>query len=120
MDVLEKLCFIILPLLITSFLYSMVSRKLKERDKFIEKSIRFISAFNNELRFIDYTNNMDRAGKDIPDILRTAYDGHESAYLIFRKNLGWINKIRIEKAWKKYTGDDKYLGKPTFRQHATD
>ncbi len=111
---------IILAALLAAFFASIIPRKLNERKKFIEKSDIFISAFDNELRFIDYSNNMDRVGKDIPDILRTAYDGHESAYLVFRKNLGWINKRRIEKAWKEYTGEDKCLGKPTFRQYTTD
>ena len=116
----DSILKIFLTALLGAFFAIFIPRKLKEREKFIEKSGTFISAFDYERRFVDYVNNMDRVGKDIPDVLRTAYDRHESAYLVFRENLGRINKIRIEKAWKKYTGEDKYLGKPTFNQYRTN
>lgn len=45
MEIFEKLCLIILPLLITAFLYSIITRKQKEREKFNDAA----SAFRNKV-----------------------------------------------------------------------
>lgn len=119
MDVFEKLCFIILPLLITAFLYSIVTRKQKEREKFLEVANKFRESFTEEIRFIDRSFAVDRAGRDIPEVLNAEFDKHERAFIAFMGVLSERKKAKIKEAWQAYTGDDKVTGKYTFKQYTT-
>jgi hypothetical protein len=119
MNIVEKLCFSILPLLITALLYSVVTRKQKEREKFIDASNKFREAFFDEIRFINRDYAVDRAGRDIPEVLAAAADKHETALIAFMEVLNKRKKTNIKKAWNTYTGNDKVTGKYTFRQYAT-
>jgi hypothetical protein len=52
MEIFEKLGFIILPLLITAFLYSIITRKQKEREKFNDAAAAFRNKVLNALEGI--------------------------------------------------------------------
>ncbi len=52
MEIFEKLSFIILPLLITAFLYSIITRKQKEREKFNDAAAAFRNKVLNALEGI--------------------------------------------------------------------
>ena len=88
--------------------------------KFNNAAEKFKEAFTEEVRFINRDYAVDRAGRDIPEILAAAADKHEKAFVVFKDGfLSKFQRTEIEKAWKTYTGDDKLMGKYTFRQYAT-
>jgi len=96
------------------------SIRLINRQEFNKAAIDFRIAFIEEIRFIDHDYAIDRAGRDIPEVLAAAADSHETALIIFKDVfLSKTQRNEIEKAWKAYTGDDKITGKYTFRQYAT-
>jgi len=91
-----------------------------DTQKFNNAATNFKSAFVDEIRFIDDFYSIDRSGRDIPNILRNAIDKHEKALAIFICHLSSIQRRAIKEAWQNYTGEDKHLGKPTFRQYSHD
>lgn len=86
---------------------------------FNKAAYKFKEAFIEEIKFIDRTFAVDRAGRDIPEILADAFDKHEHALIAFKSALGKRKRDNIEKAWKKYTGEEIVTGKYTFRQYTT-
>jgi hypothetical protein len=46
MEVFEKLSFIFLPILLSAFFLSIIPRKLKERQRFIEAAVEFRKVSN--------------------------------------------------------------------------
>ncbi|MGV8058623.1 MAG: hypothetical protein AB2L12_11450 [Smithellaceae bacterium] len=88
--------------------------------EFNKSANKFREAFTEEIRFIDRFYAADRASRDIPEVLAAAADKHETALIIFKDGfLCETQRTEIEKAWQAYTGDDKLMGKYTFRQYAT-
>lgn len=94
--------------------------KLIRKQEFNQACATFKIAFIEEMRFIDRFYAVDRAGRDIPEVLAAATDSHERALLIFKEGfLCEKQRVEIEKAWKEYTGETKLTGKYTFAQYAT-
>lgn len=88
--------------------------------RFNRAAEKFKETFVEEIRFINRDYTLDRARRDIPEVLAAAADRHETAFIIFKDGFLCKNqRTEIEKAWKAYTGDDKLMGKYTFRQYAT-
>lgn len=88
--------------------------------EFNKAASKFREAFTEEIRFIDRFYAVDRSSMDIPEVLSYAADKHETALIIFKD--GFLcegQRAEIENAWKTYTGDNKLMGKYTFRQYAT-
>jgi hypothetical protein len=93
---------------------------LMRRQEFNKAATDFRISFIEEIRFIDRDYAVDRASRDIPEVLAAAADRHETALIIFKDGFVCENqRAEIEKAWKAYTGDDIITGKHTFRQYAT-
>jgi hypothetical protein len=119
----NKLIFDIITPIITTIIgflagnYFAVRRD--RRKEFNKAASDFRAAFIEEIRFIDQTYAVDRAGKDIPEVLAAAADSHEHALIIFKKFLSKGRRTNIEKAWKEYTGEKKLMGKYTFDQYVT-
>jgi len=93
---------------------------LMRRQEFNKAATAFRISFIEEIRFINRDYAADRANRDIPEVLAAAADSHETALIIFKDVfLCETQRIEIEKVWKEYTGDDKLMGKYTFKQYAT-
>lgn len=93
---------------------------LMRRQEFNKAATDFRISFIEEIRFIDRFYAVDRADRDIPEVLAAAADKHETALIIFKDGfLCEPQRTKIEKAWKEYTGEEKLMGKYTFRQYAT-
>ena len=96
------------------------TKRMMKLQEFNKSAADFRAAFIEEKRFIDRFYAVDRADKDIPEILAVAADKHERALVIFKDgHLSKKQRFEIEKAWKIYSGEDKHLGKHTFKQYAT-
>lgn len=119
MDIFNILAFVILPVLVAAFFASIIPRKRQERQRFNEAADRFKEAFTEEIRFIDRSYALDRAFRDIPEVLAAASGKHEAALIKFMIVLSERNKKKIKKAWKEYTGENKLMGEYTFNQYAT-
>lgn len=111
---------IFLAALLAAFFSSIIPRKFKEREKFLEVANKFRESFTEEIRFIDRTFAVDRAGRDIPEVLSAGFDKHERAFIAVMEVLSERKKAKIKEAWQTYIGDDKLMGKPTFRQYANN
>ncbi len=111
--------FSIIPTLIGILLGNYFAFGRDRRKEFNKAATDFRAAFNEETRFIDQTYAVDRAGKDIPGVLAAAAEKHEHALIIFKDFLSKRKRTNIEKAWKEYTGEEKLMGKYTFKQYAT-
>ena len=111
---------VILGALLTGPITYYFTKKLALRQTFNNAAINFRLSFIDEIRFIDRFYAVDRAGRDIPEVLVSAADKHETALIVFKDGfLSKSQRTEIEKAWQAYTGDDKLMGKYTFRQYAT-
>jgi hypothetical protein len=114
-----EILYIFLTILLTAFSSSIIPRKIEERKRFIVAADKFKSSFLEEIAFIDHNRARDRAGRDIPGVLASAAEKHETALITFMEFLGERQRKKIEQAWKEYTGEDKLMGKYTFKQYAT-
>lgn len=112
--------FTLVGLLLGAWVGYYFSIRLMNRQEFNKAATNFRTSFIEEIRFIDRDYAVDRAGKDIPEVLAAAADRHETALIIFKNGYLCENqRAEIEKVWKEYTGEDKLMGKYTFRQYAT-
>ena len=111
---------VILGALLTGSITYCVSKNLMGKQEFNKSAALFRDAFIEEKRFIDRFYAVGRAGKDIPEILAASADKHERALVIFKDGyLDKMQRLNIEETWKIYTGEDKHLGKYTFKQYTT-
>ncbi len=111
---------VILGALLTGPLTYYFTKKLALRQTLNNAATNFRLSFIEEIRFIDRFYAVDRADRDIPEVLAAAADKHETALIIFKD--GFLCKSQrpeIEKAWNDYTGEKKVMGKYTFDQYAT-
>ena len=110
----------LLGALLTGPLTYYFTKNLMRLQEFNKAAVVFRSAFVEQIQFLDHFYAVDRAGRDIPDVLAAAADKHEDALFIFKD--GFFSKKQrgeIEEAWKIYTGENKTMGKYTFSQYAT-
>ena len=119
LDIITHPAFLIITTLI-GFLFGNYFAFGRDRIKEFNKAAAdFRATFVEEIRFIDPTYAVDRAGKDIPEVLAATADKHEHALIVFKEYLSKRKRTNIEKAWKEYTGETKLMGKYTFDQYVT-
>ena len=108
-----KILFAILTVLLTAFFASIIPRKLKERQKFMEDADKFYGTFVNQLTFLK--TNINPGGGDTSNIgeyLRAYHVRyHQNAFEIFRKCLSDNKGKTIDKAWGKYCDFKQYSDK---------
>lgn len=110
MDILEKLSFILLPLLLIAFFASIIPRKLKERQKFIEAADKFQGAFTNQLNFLESNVNTGSGDtSNIGEYLKAHYvSTHLNTFRTFRNSLSDKERKAIDNAWGKYCNFAQY------------
>jgi len=100
---------ILLTALLAAFFGSLIPRKLKEREKFIEAAADFKNAFLPELTFLKHNTivpEIERPYTTLDEFLKSAYiHRHLKAYEVFRNYLSSKNRDGIDKAWKDYCCD---------------
>jgi hypothetical protein len=111
--------FVILPALITAFFASLIPRKLKEREKFVEAASEFRNAFVEAQRLIDPNSLADRASAgSASNVIKDAINGHEIAMMKFEP---FVSKYRLDEyknAWKEYAENiAQYSGNSAIKQH---
>lgn len=91
----EKLLYILLPVLITLFCWRAVNRKLKERESFLEAAREFREVFDQALADIDGGTPMN------DENIKT----HRVAYLNFRPYLHGPSRLQYDGTWSQYCDD---------------
>jgi len=113
----EKLLLLALSVLLTALLTSIITRRNKDREQFINSkqiaACRLRDALSPELTKLQHPEEYGIA--EIPHILKTAYERHQTAVNEFRFFLEGSELDRFNNAWRKY--DDypdfnEYIGLP--------
>jgi hypothetical protein len=104
-NVINVILGIFLTALLAAFFASIIPRKFKEREKFIEAATTFRDAFLPEITFLKHNTNIGGLGnsEDLSELLHFAYiHRHLKAFEIFRSYLSNKDMSGIDKAWKQY------------------
>jgi hypothetical protein len=108
MEIYEKLLYLFLTILVTALFGSIIPRKLKERERFIEAAAEFRTAFIEERRLLDPHSSADRASAgSASSIIKNAIDCHESAMIRFEPFVCKSKIKKYTKAWREYAGDGR-------------
>ncbi len=102
-----------LPVLLAALLTSIITRKLKDKERFNKAADKFYGAFINQLTFLK--SNINPGSGDTSNIgeylraHRVRY--HQNAFEIFCKCLSGSERKSIDKAWAEYCDFNQYSEK---------
>lgn len=105
MNIFEKFSIVIIPVLLTALLGSIITRKIKERQGFVDAAVEFRKVFNQVL--VDIQSGRYGFGTPVSDdIIKT----HCVVYLNFRHYLHGACRRQYDEAWNQYCHDCKNVG----------
>jgi hypothetical protein len=114
MEIFEKLSLIFLPILLTAFFISIIPRKLKERQRFIEATVEFRKIFNQAL--VDTQSGRHDFGTPVSDDIIKL---HRVAYLNFLPHFRGGYRNQYNEAWDQYYHDFENMGHAGMFTHVT-
>ena len=108
---------ILLTALLAAFFGSLIPRKLKEREKFIEAANDFRNAFRQEISFLKYNTAIKGTQStdcSVSQFLKTGgVHRHTESLVSFKKHLTPFQGRSIDKAWQEYQKQiDGYKSSP--------
>ncbi len=109
MDIVEKICLIILPVLLTALIGSIIWRKQKEKELFDRLYDVFHSAFATELAFLvsDIKSHSSIHGTAY-DVLTKSLNKHRHAVDVFGRELNKRKRERFDETWNNYLYPNGY------------